>query len=94
MIKSYCSKTKWSYFTFQEKTKRMSSEKYFKILETLKQISDRQEEHRQMYVANQEQKSAAECVSKFVHAQTSYLAHISEMMSLIKVTVEDTDESG
>ena len=44
-----------------------------------------------MYIANHEQNSAAECVSvsDSLHAQGRFLTDISEMISLIKVTVED-----
>ena len=69
----------------------MSSEQYSKITENLKQVSDRQEEYRKMYIANQEQNSASECVSvsDSLHAHGRFITDISEMISLIKVTVED-----
>ena len=75
----------------ETKRKMMSSEQYSKIMKDLRQVSDRQEEYRKMYIANQEQNSAAKCVSvsDSLNAQGRFLTDISEMISLIKVTVED-----
>ena len=72
----------------------MSGEQYSKIMEDLKQVRDGQGEYRKMHLANQEQNSAAECVSDSLHAQGRFFTDISEMISLIKVTVEDISKKG
>ena len=70
----------------------MSAVELSKIMDALKEVSEKQDDYKKLYLASKRQNSAVELCTGSVDAQGKFLDEVSEMISIIKGTVESISE--